>query len=246
MVFLHHHGGKFQDLCRNHDLCQRRQHRHRFGGYCQRRHDRFGTRQQDGTFGATSSSIAGTVLAAPGTYYLRVTNFSTTTPITPYDLYFAVRSGAPTAETEPNNNGTPQALPASQCVSGVIDPAAPEDSDTFTFTANAGDTVFISLDLDPERDVTTYNGRIGIGLFGTPAQFLVTSDGGTGDTIDSEAIFMTVDTTGTYQVYTDCQVAGGGSPTATYNFNVTTFRLRLRERARLTPMPRQRRLPIWR
>ena len=109
------------------------------------------TDHQDGSFGASSSSIAGTTLAAAGTYYLRVTNFSTTAPIAPYDLYFAVRSGAPTAETEPNNNGTPQALPVSQYVSGVIDPVG--DTDTFTFTANAGDTVFISLDLDPERDV---------------------------------------------------------------------------------------------
>ena len=163
------------------------------------------------------------MLATPGTYYLRVTNFSTTSPIAPYDLYFAVRSGAPTPETEPNNNGTPQVLPASQYVSGAVTPAAPEDSDTFTFTANAGDTVFISLDLDPERDVTTYNGRVGLGLFGTPGNFLVTSDGGTVDTIDSEAMVMTVDTTGTYQVYTDSQVAGGGGPTATYNFNVTTI-----------------------
>ena len=114
-------------------------------------------------------------------------------------------------------------MPASQYVSGVVDPATPEDTDTFTFTANAGDTVFISLDLDPERDVTTYNGRVGLGLFGTPGQFLVTGDAGTFDTIDSEAMFMTVETTGTYQVYADSQVAGGGGPTATYNFNVTTI-----------------------
>ena len=77
---------------------------------------------QDGTFGGSSSSIAGTLLATPGTYYLRVTNFSITAPIAPYDLYFAVRSGTPTPETEPNNNGTPQVLPASQWVSGVVDP----------------------------------------------------------------------------------------------------------------------------
>ena len=178
---------------------------------------------QDGSFGGSSSSIAGTLLVTPGTYYLRVTNFSATAPIAPYDLYFAVRSGAPTPETEPNNNGTPQVLPASQYVSGVVDPPTPADTDTFTFTANAGDTVFISLDLDPERDVTTFNGRVGLGIFGTPGQFLVTSDGGTFDTIDSEAMFMTVETTGTYQVYVDSQAAGGGGPTATYNFNVTTI-----------------------
>src|SRR5687767_5261706 len=121
---------------------------------------------QDGSFGGGSSSIAGTTLATPGTYYLRVTNFSTTAPIAPYDLYFAVRSGATTAETEPNNSGTPQLLPVSQYVNGAIDPVG--DTDTFTFTANAGDTVFVSQDLDPERDVTTFNGRLGLGLFGTP------------------------------------------------------------------------------
>ena len=176
---------------------------------------------QDGSFGGSSSSIAGTVLATPGTYFLRVTNFSTTAPIAPYDLYFAVRSGAPTAETEPNNNGSPQTLPAAQYVSGSIDPVA--DSDTFTFTANAGDTVFVSLDLDPERDTVTYNGRAGLGIFGTPGNFLVTSDAGTFDTIDSEAMLMTVETTGTYTIYTDSQAAGGGGPTATYNFNVTVI-----------------------
>ena len=34
---------------------------------------------------------------------------------------------------------------------------------------------------------------------------------------------MTVDATGTYQVYVDAQTAGQGGPTATYNFNVTTI-----------------------
>ena len=178
---------------------------------------------EDGTLGGNSSSIAGATLATPGTYYLRVTNFSTTAPIAPYDLYFAVRSGATTAETEPNNNGTPQPLPASQYVNGAIDPATPADTDTFTFNANAGDTVFLSLDLDPERDTTTFNGRIGLGLFGTPQNFLVSGDSGAFDTIDSEALFFTVKTTGPYVVYVDSQAAGGGGPTATYAFNVTTI-----------------------
>ncbi len=180
------------------------------------------TDDQDGSFGQSGSSIAGTVLATPGTYYLRVTNFSATAPIASYDLYFAVRAGGiTTPETEPNNNGTPQALPATQYVSGAIDPVG--DTDTFTFTANAGDTVFISQDLDPERDITNFNGRIGIGLFGTPVNFLVTSDAGTFDTIDSEAIVITVAATGTHQVFVDSQAAGGGGPTATYAFNVTTI-----------------------
>ena len=176
---------------------------------------------QDGGFGGSSSSIAGTTLATAGTYYLRVTNASLTAPVATYELYFAVKSGATTPETEPNNAGTPQVLPASRFVNGAIDPVA--DTDTFTFNANAGDTVFLSLDLDPERDVTNFNGRIGIGQFGTPANILVTSDAGTGDTIDSEAIVMTVDSTGSYLVYVDSQTAGQGGPTATYAFNVTVI-----------------------
>ena len=176
---------------------------------------------EDGSAGGgNSSSLGGTTLPAIGTYYLRVTNFSTTSPIATYELYFAVRDPATlTAETEPNNNGTPQVLPASQYVSGTIDPVA--DSDTFTFTAAAGDTVYLALDLDPERNTTTYNGRIGMGLFGTPANFLVSSDSGAFDTIDSEAAFFTVRNAGTYTIYTDSQVAGGGGPTATYNFTIS-------------------------
>ena len=179
------------------------------------------TDDQDGSLGGNSSSLAGTVLATPGTYYLRVTNFSTTALMPLYDLYFAVRDPATlVAETEPNDNGTPQALPASQYVSGVILTAA--ENDTFTFTANAGDTLFLSVDLDPERNVTTFTGRVGFGLFGTPPNFLVVNDAGTGDTIDSEAIFLTVSTTGTYQVFIDAN-GTGGSATATYNFNLTTI-----------------------
>ena len=175
---------------------------------------------QDGSFGGSSSNVAGTLLATGGTYYLRVTDFSLTTPITTYSLYYSVRDPATlVAETEPNNNGSPQVMPASGLVSGAIDPASPADSDTFTFFASAGDTVFLTQDLDPERDVTTWNGRIGVGVFGTPGSFLVTSDTGTFDTIDSEAIVMTVKNSAIYQVYVDSQLAGGGGPTATYHYS---------------------------
>lgn len=178
---------------------------------------------QDGSLGGNSSSIAGTSLGAAGTYYLRVTNFSATAPMTVYDLYFTVRDAVgspPVAETEINNNGTPQVLPASGYVSGVVDPLA--DNDTFTFLATAGDTVYLSADLDPERDVTTFNGRMGLGLFGTPVNFLVISDAGTFDTIDSEAMVLSIKTTGSYQVYFDSAVATAGA-TQTYNFSVVTI-----------------------
>jgi subtilisin-like proprotein convertase family protein len=177
----------------------------------------------DGSLGASAASIAGTLLPMAGTYYLRVTNVSATTPVTPYYLYFAVKNATPTAETEPNNNGgTPNPIPASGLMSGTINPAA--DSDTFSIALNAGDTIFASLDIDPERDNVQWNGRLGIGLFGTPSNFLVINDTSVGSAANplSEATFMTVLTSGTYVIYVD-EPAGGGSATSTYNLNVTVI-----------------------
>lgn len=177
----------------------------------------------DGSLSTTSATIAGTLLATPGTYYLRVTNVSATTPVSPYYLYFAVRDATPTPEVEPNNSGgTPNPIPASGLVSGAVNPAA--DTDTFSIALNAGDTVFLSLDTDPERDNVQWNGRLGMGLFGTPTNFLVVNDASAGSVANplSEAFFMTVLTSGTYIVYVD-EPAGGGSATSTYNLNVTVI-----------------------
>jgi len=174
----------------------------------------------DGSLGASAASIAGTLLPTPGTYYLRVTNVSATTPVSPYYLYFAINAATPTAEVEPNNNGgTPNPVPASGLVSGAINPAA--DNDTFSIALNAGDTVFLSLDIDPERDNVQWNGRLGMGLFGTPSNFLVVNDASVGSVANplSEAFFMTVLTSGTYVIYVD-EPAGGGNATSTYNLNV--------------------------
>jgi subtilisin-like proprotein convertase family protein len=177
----------------------------------------------DGTLGASAASIAGLSLPTAGTYYLRVTNVSATTPVTPYYLYFAVKDAVPTAEVEPNNNGgTPNPIPASGLVSGAVNPAA--DTDTFSIALNAGDTIFASLDTDPERDNVQWNGRLAIGLFGTPATFLLVNDASAGSAANplSEAHFMTVLTSGTYVVYVD-EAAGGGGATNTYNLNVTVI-----------------------
>jgi hypothetical protein len=138
----------------------------------------------DGSFGSTSSSIAGATLPADGTYYLQVRHNSATSQLRPYNLYFRLRSGSPTAEAEPNDTG--QALPAGGWVSG--DTSATTDVDIFTFDLNAGDTVYLSLDLDPERDAVEWNAQLGLGPFN--AFILVVNDGGTA-TPDSEAFFMT-------------------------------------------------------
>ncbi|MBK8988770.1 MAG: proprotein convertase P-domain-containing protein [Chloroflexi bacterium] len=176
----------------------------------------------DGSFAASSSSIAGATLPAAGTYYLQVRSTTATTTMRPYDLYFQLRSGSPVAETEPNNaSDGGQALPPSGWVSGVIDPAA--DNDVFLFALNAGDTVYLSLDLDPERDGgTTWNGRVGLGAFGNPALILLVNDAST-TSPNSEAFFFTVKEAGTYYAYVDPSTAGTGDPTWTYHLSVSVF-----------------------
>jgi subtilisin-like proprotein convertase family protein len=181
--------------------------------------------QDDGVLGGLSSTIAGATIAAPGTYYLQVKHFSATNTLRPYEMYLSVESGAPTPEVEANDTpATANPLPPSGWVSGARNPAVATEQDWYSFTANAGDTVYLSLDLDPERDVTTWNGRLGMALLGDANnQMVVVDDAGTGDTIDSEAFFMTVKTAGTYYAFVDSATAATGGPTATYNLSVTVI-----------------------
>jgi hypothetical protein len=95
------------------------------------------------------------------------------------------------------------------------DTSATTDVDIFNFDLNAGDTVFLSLDLDPERDTTEWNGTMGLGPFN--AFILVVNDGGTA-TPDSEAFFMTVKDPGTYYAY--IAVPTGGTTFGTYHLSV--------------------------
>jgi hypothetical protein len=81
----------------------------------------------DGSFAASLSSIAGATLPASGTYYLQV-RVTSTSSMRPYHLYVKVQSGAPTAETGPNNLAdSGQPLAVSGWVSGAIAPAADND-----------------------------------------------------------------------------------------------------------------------
>lgn len=178
----------------------------------------------DGSFSASSSTIAGRLITTPGTYYWRVRDNGTST-IRPYYLYFAIRSGSPTAEVEPNNTtATATALPASGWVSGTRDPAS--DADFFSLSLNAGDTVYLGLDIDPERDNTQWNARLGFALFGTANnQILVVDDASVGSAANplSEAFFFTVKDAGTYYAYVDSATAATASPTFTYNLNVSVI-----------------------
>lgn len=170
---------------------------------------------EDGTLGASSSSIAGTVLTVAGTYYLKVRHFSATAQLRPYDLHYVIRSGSPDAEVEPNDSAlTAQPLPASGWVAGAT--SSTTDNDFYSLNLNAGDSVYLSLDLDPERDTVTWNGQLAFGLFGGVQ--LVANDNGAFDVIDSEAFFMTVKEAGTYQVMVG--VPAGGVTFGSYHLSV--------------------------
>jgi MYXO-CTERM domain-containing protein len=150
----------------------------------------------NGSFGVLGSAIAGATLPATETYYVRVGHFDATAQIRPYHLHVQRRSGAPAAETEPNDV-TPQPL-AGGWVAGATDSTT--DVDLYAIDLAAGDSVFISLDLDPERDGTEWNGTVGLGPFA--GSFIHAAD--PGDSVagspDAEAAFFTVKTGGTYQI----------------------------------------------
>ena len=180
--------------------------------------------ENDGSFSGTSSTIAGATAPTAGTYLLEVRQ-ATSQQIRPYELHFRLQSGAPTAEVEVNDTpATANVLPANGWVSGARNPAAATEQDWFSFTANAGDTVYLGLDLDPERDNVQWDGRLGMALFGDAAnQILVVNDASAGSVANplSEALFITVKTAGTYYAFVDSATAATGGPTATYNLSVS-------------------------
>jgi MYXO-CTERM domain-containing protein len=149
-----------------------------------------------GSISTFSSSIAGARLAARGSYYLRVRGTPISTvrqQLRPYDLHVRLRSGSPVAETEPNDSiPTAKALPDSGWVSGETNDA--DDVDFFSLGLAAGDTVFVSLDLDPERDAVWWDALLRFGEF-AGTLFTVDEDGG-----PSKTLAATVERPGTYYV----------------------------------------------
>jgi len=184
----------------------------------------------NGSFAGFSSSMAGATIPVAGTYYLKVNDFTAgTTSERSYEMHFRLQSGTPTDEVEANDTpATANPLAASGWMTGTRNPALATEQDWYSLTLNAGDTVFLSLDLDPERDGVTWNGRLGFALFGDASnQILVVDDAGASETpnptIPSEAFFMTVKTAGTYYAFVDSATAATGGPTATYNLNVSIY-----------------------
>ncbi|MGB0383566.1 MAG: DUF7507 domain-containing protein [Ardenticatenaceae bacterium] len=168
----------------------------------------------DGTFSLLSSTVAGLPIAEDGTYYVRVKHASNNLLISPYYLHLTLQSGSPSAEVEPNDTTvSAQVLPAEGWVMGTI--SGTSDVDLYSLDLNAGDSVYIALDMDPERDGVTWNGRAGFGLFAN--SFVVANDSST-TSPNSEAFFLTVQEAGTYTVYVDASSGAGAS--ATYHLSV--------------------------
>ena len=166
----------------------------------------------NGFFGSNSSSIAGRVLPTGDTYYIRVNGLNPASEIRPYDLFVAVRSGTPVPETEPNSP-TPETLPGTGWVDGTI--SDPADQDRFNVTLSKGDTLFASLDVDPDRDENEFNGNLVFSTFGGVG--LAAAD--TGDAgSDSDAMLSTVNAAGTYEIRVQ-SAAGSGA----YQLSVTVI-----------------------
>ncbi len=182
------------------------------------------TDADDGTLAAASSSIAGATIPAAGTYFLRISEATAGSTERGYDLYLNVVSGVPVPEVETNNTpATATTVPVSGYISGTRGDAI--DSDFFAITLSAGESVFLSLDLDPERDAVSWAGRLGFGLFGDALnQVPIVDDPGDAELplIPSEAMFFTVKDAGTYYIFID-GVPATGDATHSYHLAVARF-----------------------
>jgi uncharacterized repeat protein (TIGR01451 family) len=186
-----------------------------------------------GIHAALASVIGGAIIPTTGTYFIKVNDFNVANVERPYDLYFRLQSGAPTPEVESNDTpATANPLPANGWVSGARNPAVATEQDWYSINLNAGDTVQLVLDLDPEDDFVVWNGRLGFALFGDATnQILPSDDAGTSDTGSTpptpnrpaESFTFTVKTAGTYFAFVDSATPATGGPTATYSLSVTVF-----------------------
>lgn len=166
------------------------------------------TDADNGSFSGGASSIGGAVLPVAGDYFLRV---SSPSQVRPYDLHYHLQTGTPVPEIEPNGTlATAQPLPPSGWISGAT--SSVSDADFFSIDLAAGDTVFASLDLDPERN-GDWQGALR--LHQGPTELVLAVDGNNVGP-DAVALMATVKSAGTYAIQVSSVVASG-----TYHLSIS-------------------------
>ncbi|HSE36231.1 MAG TPA: hypothetical protein VLG74_02945, partial [Blastocatellia bacterium] len=129
----------------------------------------------DPLFGDLSANIGGTPLAGATSYLQVSVNSIFGIASEPYRLYYVVQppganplpgcvlTTSATAETEPNDTTATADSAGNKYFSGALAAPAPStDIDIFSFTANAGDLIFLSLDGDPCRNATPLRGELAL------------------------------------------------------------------------------------
>jgi hypothetical protein len=132
----------------------------------------------DALFGSLGPNIAGTQ-ATGAPIFLRVNQFSGAVS-EPYRIYAAVQpsSASATAESEPNDTTATADSAANNYFTGTLTGTPPStDIDVYSFTASAGDLIFLSLDGDPERNNTPVDAEIEL-LNSAGAVLIAASDSG--------------------------------------------------------------------
>lgn len=182
------------------------------------------TDYDSGSFGPHASSIAGAEIPANGVYLLEVNHVLTDGELPAYDLYLQLRSGEPVEEIEPNDTAEAANLLGGGYLSGAH--GFPGDRDRYAMQLSAGDTVFLSLDVDPERDEQSYHARLGFGPVNDADASVVVSDrGSTGAAalIPSDSYEITVSKDGTYYALVSALDPAEGSASATYRLSVNVL-----------------------
>jgi hypothetical protein len=166
-----------------------------------------------------SSLIAGALTPSAGNYLLSV-NSNLSFSITPYVLFTAVYANPPTSETE--SNDVPAAAdPGAGLNAGLIGSVG--DVDYYSFTAAAGDNVFIALDNDPEQDaaIDPLDARITLFAPDGTTTLLFADFGASGPTGD-EVIVFSPKSPGTHYVEVrNVNNAGGADYTYHLGINVS-------------------------
>ncbi|MBS1149067.1 MAG: hypothetical protein H6Q89_765, partial [Myxococcaceae bacterium] len=113
-------------------------------------------------FDDNAPSVAGTPLTGVASF-IRMNHYDALIQSEPYRLYVVVQPPLASAAAEVEQNGTTSAANFSNLnyFSGSLSGASPStDLDVYSFTASAGDLLYIALDGDPTRNNTPLNAQL--------------------------------------------------------------------------------------